>query len=476
MHVQNSSDPLEKKGPAYQASSLWLYLAGSALTLSGVLAFLLALARVPALKWIVSDPMFFRRALVVHVNLGLTVWVFAFIASLFSLLPGRSKGNRSAPIVSAIGVLILSIIGLSAHSVPVLSNYVPAIDHPVFLVGLAIFGVGIVASFVDFRLISPIHDSSASNESILPKSAGPFLRSSAIAFLISVQVIIFAFITMPPGLLTENYYEIAFWGGGHVLMFAAEAGKIVVWMILIYWLTKQDPLSLKKGNPSFVLSVIFILPVLILLPFTLSQSPVENSYRELFTSLMRWGIFPVSTIVGLILIWRWYRFSANDWRKSLKDPVSLTFVLSIALTISGFVFGALIRDSNTMVPAHYHAAAGAVTLAFMGVTPILFKRFKLNEFRFPKLLYWQPILYGTGQFIFALGFAIAGVYGMGRKLYGSEQQVRGVADWIGLTLVGLGGFIAVLGGLIYMAYFTHCLAGSIRQSMKDEKIKEETVV
>ncbi|MBW7859443.1 MAG: hypothetical protein H3C43_14400, partial [Leptonema sp. (in: Bacteria)] len=323
MHVQNSSVPLEKKGPAYQASSFWLYLAGSALTLSGVLAFLLALARVPALKWLVSDPMFFRRALVVHVNLGLTVWVFAFIASLFSLLPGRPKGNRSAPVISAIGVLILSIIGLSVHSVPVLSNYVPAIDHPVFLVGLAIFAIGIVASFIDTRLISSSHNDS---DSILPNSAGPFLRSSAIAFLISVQIVIFAFITMPPGLLTENYYEMAFWGGGHVLMFAAESGKIVVWLLLLYSLTKQDPLQLKRGNPSFLLSVVFILPILILLPFTLSQSPAENSYRELFTDLMRWGIFPVSTIVGLILIQRWYQFSVADWRKSLANPTSVTFI------------------------------------------------------------------------------------------------------------------------------------------------------
>jgi heme/copper-type cytochrome/quinol oxidase subunit 1 len=52
--------------------------------------------------------------------------------------------------------------------------------------------------------------------------------------------------------------------------------------------------------------------------------------------------------------------------------------------------------------------------------------------------------------VFAAGFAIAGVYGMSRKAYGAEQATRGLAESIGLGVMGVGGFIAVLGGLLFL--------------------------
>jgi hypothetical protein len=34
---------------------------------------------------------------------------------------------------------------------------------------------------------------------------------------------------------------------------------------------------------------------------------------------------------------------------------------------------------------------------------------------------------------------------MARKAYGSEQQIRGLADWLGLATMGIGGLIAIAG-------------------------------
>lgn len=41
---------------------------------------------------------------------------------------------------------------------------------------------------------------------------------------------------------------------------------------------------------------------------------------------------------------------------------------------------------------------------------------------------------------------------MGRKLYGNEQQVKTLSDHIGMSLMGIGGFVAILGGLIFLFY------------------------
>jgi hypothetical protein len=42
---------------------------------------------------------------------------------------------------------------------------------------------------------------------------------------------------------------------------------------------------------------------------------------------------------------------------------------------------------------------------------------------------------------------------MGRKVYGAEQAVRGVWDWLGLSIMGLGGLVAVAGGLAFIFIF-----------------------
>jgi heme/copper-type cytochrome/quinol oxidase subunit 1 len=53
--------------------------------------------------------------------------------------------------------------------------------------------------------------------------------------------------------------------------------------------------------------------------------------------------------------------------------------------------------------------------------------------------------------IFASGFALAGAYGMGRKVYGAEQVSRGFAETVGLGMMGVGGFVSILGGLLFLA-------------------------
>jgi hypothetical protein len=62
----------------------------------------------------------------------------------------------------------------------------------------------------------------------------------------------------------------------------------------------------------------------------------------------------------------------------------------------------------------------------------------------------QLAVFGIGQAVFALGFAIGGAYGLGRKAYAAEQHVRSAGELTGLIVMGVGGLVAVAGGLWFL--------------------------
>jgi hypothetical protein len=189
-------------------------------------------------------------------------------------------------------------------------------------------------------------------------------------------------------------------------------------------------------------------------PLLALLGPGSASYRDGFTSLMRWGIFPV---LGLFLL-ACARAIGEELRAGrvrvsvFVDPRLSGFVASATLTLLGFALGAAIRGSNTMIPAHYHASIGGVTAAFMTITYPLLRAlgFSIPTRRLRRAAAWQPATYAIGQLIFASGFAVAGVYGMSRKAYGAEQGARGLGESIGLGVMGVGGLIAVAGGLLFL--------------------------
>jgi heme/copper-type cytochrome/quinol oxidase subunit 1 len=138
---------------------------------------------------------------------------------------------------------------------------------------------------------------------------------------------------------------------------------------------------------------------------------------------------------------------------ALANPRISGFLVSAALTVLGFALGAAIRGSNTMVPAHYHASIGGVTAAFMTAAYLMLPAFGCARPtpRLRRAAAWQPVVYGVGQMVFATGFGLAGVYGMSRKAYGAEQAGRGLAESIGLGVMGVGGLLAVVGGILFLA-------------------------
>lgn len=455
---------MERSGPDIETSRRWFLFSVSSLLFSGLLALVLCLARVPFLQGLVWDPGIFRRFLVIHVNLGLGVWLHTFMAALFCLLPAPRSAGPAGWFVSLAGVVLMIASGFARSAAPVLSNYVPVLAHPLFLAGLVIFWGGIALVLIGGGRLLP----SRAAEGILPSAAESGFRAGGLAFLIGMAVTATAYFATPQGLAEESYFEMLFWGGGHVLLFSSEAVKLGVWLVLVSALAGREPVS--RGISTALFALLMAGPAASL--YFMKYETAASEYRQFFTEIMRWGIFPVSLAFLGFCIAALVRARHAGFGLRLSDVRTSGFLASALLTVLGFVFGAFIRSPSTLVPAHYHASMGAVTVAFMTMAFVLLPVF---GFRIPER--WeskaalQPAIFGIGQALFAAGFAMAGAVGMGRKIYGQEQQVKGMLDYAGLAVMGLGGVIAVAGGILFLAVIIAAVRGERR--VRTIRIQEE---
>lgn len=452
-------------GVPEESAREWLVVAVGSLIVAGLLALALVIGRLPGLAPAL-DPLFFRRCLVVHVNLALVVWFYAFVAALFRFLPapagarpGASRLGRASAVVGALGALLFTAAGAIPGAAPVLSNYIPMIDHPLFAAGLLLFGVAVAASFLDRRFL-PAADGGALLRGVLPAPAEVGVRAAALAFLLALLTFLAGWFATPSWLGAEAYYESLFWGGGHVLQFASVAGMLACWAVLVAHATGRSPMSRRTASLLFGLLV----APLLFAPLLAWRGTTEGYVREGFTRLMQFGIFPV-VLVFLALCGRALLAARREGRLGPRGLLSAPLVAfhgSVLLALLGFVLGALIRGPSTLIPAHYHASIGAVTAAFMGTAWALRAPFglRLESARVRALAAVQPAIFAVGQAVFALGFGLAGAAGMGRKIYGAEQHVRSATEWTGLALVGVGGLVAVLGGLVFIGIFIHSLRAS----------------
>ncbi len=429
------------------AARLWAWLAVGSLVIAGLLSLAVVIGRLPWISPLIADPLFFKRCLVVHVNLALLVWFYAFLAALGALRvpsPKNSPAPQIAPALAMAGVVTMVAGAFAPGAQPVLANYIPVIDHPVFLAGLAIFFTGVVMDF--FRnLTTP----AATNNGILPEDARRGVAAAGIAIILAAATYISSRAATPPGLDAKTFFELSAWGAGHVLRVANVCGMLSVWLWMLHRATGRPVLAPREAG---LLFGVLIAPHLAA-PLLTARGTQDLLYIHGMTELMRWGLFLVVTIVlalGIRHLWL-YRAGKKDMA---ARALRAGFAASASLIVIGFALGSMIRESTTLIPAHYHAALGAVTGAFMAGIFLLIEAEKPSDpFRLTRL--WRAArhqlpLYGVGQAVFAAGFAIGGVFGLGRKAYGVEQHVRSTGEILGISIMGLGGLLAVIAGLWFL--------------------------
>ena len=425
----------------------WFGLAVAALGASGILAVLLVLSRTPGLAGIFPVADFFRTALVAHVDLSVLVWFIAFAGALWSL--------NSTPRLLWLGwlALALAVAGAALMAIapfgggtPIMSNYVPVIESPAFLAALALIGAGTTCVVVRGLFASPLVGSRLDGEGALRFGLNGAIVATAVALL----ALAWSWAALSRALDGAAYYELLFWGGGHVLQFTWTLLLLVAWLLLADAVGARVPLSPRIAVLLFGvgLACVFVTP---LIYYAYDIASVEH--HRLQTWLMRFGgglaIAPIGAAVAWGLLQRDGAADATEVH-ARHAPLRAALAMSIALFAAGGLIGFAIHGSNVRIPAHYHGAIVAVTIALMGVAYWLLPRFGFAAPR-ARLATWQVRLYGGGQLLHIVGLVWSGGYGVQRKVADGAAAMRPIEQTIGMGLMGIGGLIAIVGGMLFVA-------------------------
>ena len=419
----------------------WLWLGLLALIVSGLFSVLLVLSRTPGLNRIVPVADFFRVALVVHVDLSVLVWFMALAGLLWSL-NGLRRGLRwawTALGLCGLGAALMSLAPFVGRGEPIMANYIPVLDGPVFLAGLLVFGAGVGVLVLRSLASAP--------KIGLALDAGSALRfgvnASVIATAVALLAFAWSFAVLPQSLAGKAYYEILFWGGGHALQFTWTLLMLVSWLWLAGACGARLPLTPRVTLALFALALasVFVTPLAYL-----AHDIASVEHRNLHTWAMRIGgglaIAPIALAVLLGL-------RGVTGVSPTQRPLRAALLASMLLFASGGLIGVFIAGSNVRIPAHYHGCIVGVTLALMG---LVYKLLPQLGYRAPegRLATIQPALYGAGQMMHILGLVWSGGYGVQRKVAGTEQVLRSASEVAGMGLMGLGGLVAIFGGLLFV--------------------------
>jgi len=421
----------------------WALLAAGALAVAGLLALLLAASRTPGLQDILpwDGGSFFRKALVTHVVFAVLVWYLAMLGALSVAAAARAAEGRPRMqalgppglALAAFGALLLLIPTLADWGEASLNNYVPVLTHPLYYAGLAVLAAGVALPVL--RLLA--HPRRLGDPAVFGVAV------AGLAFLTALLCFALAALLMPAGLDAANVNERLFWGGGHVLQFANTALMLTGWMMLCQLSLGDPPLS----DRLFRAAILALAPFILAAPLFYGLHDVTSrEHREAFTDLLRFGLVlpPLAVAAGVAVL------IAKTKRPPWRSPAFLGLVCSLAVFGVGGVFGYFLGVSDTRTPSHYHAVIGGVNLAFMGLMlgfllPLLGRappRRGMVRLQFP--------LYGAGQLLFALGLFIAGAAGVPRKTAGAEQGLDSLDKVAAMALTGVGGLIAVAGGVMFI--------------------------
>jgi len=420
-------------GTPQRLARAWLWLGLLALIGSGLLAIMLVFSRTPGIQDVFPLKDFFRSALIVHVDLSVAVWFMAFGAVLWSAA-GNARGGvvGTAAVWLAIGgTLLMTVSPFFPNAQPLLNNYIPVLQQPVFYASLWICGAGFALA-----LLRALATTWPARPFAQPLQLGIFLAAVAGTLAFAAFFWSWAALSADDG---QAHFEMLFWGGGHALQFQHA------YLMAVAWLWIASHLGVKPATTPRVLALFFFLaavPLLAVPALYLAFPPGSNEHMIYFAKLMEWGhpwMAPL-ILVSLSGLWR---------LRGVRHPAKSAFVASFVLFLSGGILGYLIRGVNVVIPAHYHGAIVGVTLAFMGLTFVLLPKLGFRAVS-GRLALWQPYIYGFGQLMHVLGLAWSGGYGVQRKVAGAEQMLTTLPQKIGMGMMGLGGLIAIIGGLLFV--------------------------
>jgi cytochrome c oxidase subunit 1 len=427
----------------------WTVLALAALGLAGFLALLLALARVPHAELIFpwTGETFFKKLLVVHVSFAFVVWYLGVQGALTVVVTAQSArsvtmgglaivAGRAGVYGFGLSFIMLLIPALADLGEPSINNYIPVLVHPLYFAGLTLLAVCLALPILRLLIF-------LSRERFV--EAGTFgVACAGVMTLIAFVCIGAAFLSLPPNTGIEGAAEYVMWGGGHILQFTNTALMLCGFYLLVRVTLGETPLPPLwfKGMMLLLVAGAAAGPLLYL-----TYDSGSPAMRQTFTHLYWYALPLPAAVVMVSVVMLLIRRRGDVWTGA---PEIKAVATALTLFTVGGVMGFFEGSVDTRTPSHYHAMLIAVTLGFIALyfglfLPLLRRRTERRRLRTSMYL-----LLGGGQLIHSLGLYVAGMQGVARKTAGAAQDLDTTTKIAFMAVEGLGGVIAVAGGIIFI--------------------------
>lgn len=431
----------------------WLWLMVLSVGAAGVYSILLVLGRAPVFGGnFLGVKDFFSIALVAHVDLSVLIWFVGMGMFIVALNTMRASAHwlagfsaKAVWLCVAASAVCMALAPWTNPAGAIKSNYVPVLLTPVFFISIGFLASAMLLAVLQAFLkdwlparesAKPLLGIPAATWEVLSYSIGAILLLTLIAMAWSAAQV-------PSNFGVEIYFEQLFWGAGHILQFAYTQLSMFVWLVLAAALGWQDFVQHRAVRSLLWLN----LAVAFVGMAGYLNYPVNSpEFASFFTDHMRhFGGLACGVMAVWLLVLMAKNFDSAD-----RAPVAWTGLL-VSLLLLGFGggLGYAIQGINVTIPAHYHGAIVAITLACMAVIytllPALNTGFSLSA-KWPCRQLW---VYTIGQFMHVGGLAVSGGYGVLRKTPGGldamPQQVK-----IAMGFMGLGGLVAIIGGIMFV--------------------------
>jgi cytochrome c oxidase subunit 1 len=455
------------------------------LLIGGLLSIGVVGTRWPALHWLQADT--FYQVLTAHGIDMLIFWIIFFeVAVLYFASSTLLRCRLATPKVAwaafalmVIGAVMNNLAVFQGSSSVMMTSYVPMMAAPSFYAGLILFAVGaLVACFVFFGTLVVAKRDRTYTGSVPLVTFGAITAAIIAVFTIaSGAIILIPTFLMSIGLVKEVdalVYRTVWWAFGHSSQQINVAAHIAVWYAVAAIAFGAKPMSERVSRTAFLLYILFL--QLASAHHLLADPGLSTPWKVVNTSYFMYFAVLASMLHGLTIpgamevaqrqkgftkgLFEWLRKA--PWGNPTFSGVFIAIIgFGFLGGISGVMMGTeqlnMIIHNTLYVPGHFHATVVVgTTLTFMALTyfliPVLFRR----EMIAPGLAKWQPYLFGLSMYFFCLVMMGAGTLGVSRRHWDMAFAGNPLSyEWPGaaylmLGLMGISGFVAIVGGAIYI--------------------------
>jgi cytochrome c oxidase subunit 1 len=406
----------------------WTKIGVAALGLSGLYSIILVFLRTPFISDLITNKEFFKTALVVHVDLSVLVWLLAGSVIIWLKNIRFSLPNITHQ-AAFIGIILMAISPFMSGTEPVMNNYIPMLDNIAFIIGLSVFMTIIfLISIITISSIPRTHDEYAAF------IGGCLFVISIVCFIISYDKLNREII-YPMDL--HGFYEMLFWSGGHALQFLYMHTMYVIWIKLLD--------ARKFARIQILVMWINLLALIPILPIHLIYNIDSAEFISFCTEHMRYaGGVSAFCMIGTLIAEIICAEKESKWLFGINS--------SLFLFTAGGIIAILISEINVTIPAHYHGSIVGISISVMTMVYFILD---LND-RELKNAKIQVITYALGQMMHIGGLAWSGGYGVLRK---NPDMILSMDAKISMGIMGLGGLVAIIGGLMFVVICWRKFAG-----------------